>query len=75
MVPILNKFERHYQTLSLALIRRQVQYRMVEDTVQSILQAFANMGAPYYRLTSQGEIEIHLRFQYQSYNNQDPPPN
>ena len=33
------------------------------------------MGAPDPRLTSQGELEIWIRFKYWFYIKQDPPPN
>ena len=52
-----------------------VNNRMVEDSVWSVGQAIATLGGRYPRLTNQGEVDIHLRFQYRCYSNHYPPPN
>ena len=74
-MPIFITFARQYQTGSLTPSGRQVQSYMIEDAVQSIGQALAAMGDLDPHLTSQGELYIRLRFQYQCYSKQDPPPN
>ena len=64
-----------YQIGSITPSGRQLQYRMVEEAVQLIVQALATVGAPDPCLTNQGELDIWIQFQYQGYSYQDPLPN
>ena len=48
---------------------------MVEEKVRSISQELASIGAPDTQLTSQGEIDIRLRFQYWCYDKKENLPN
>ena len=48
---------------------------MVEDALRFIGQGLVAIGAPDPCLTSQGELDIRLRFQYWYYSKQNPPPN
>ena len=45
-VPIINTLARQYQTVALSPRGQQVQYRKVEDAVQSIGHSLVSMGAP-----------------------------
>ena len=45
---------------------------MVEYAVRSIGHELAALGTRDPRITSQGELDICLRFQYHCYSKQDP---
>ena len=66
-VPILNTFVRQYRTESLAPSGHQIQSRTVEYAVRLVRQALTAMGDPDPCLTSKGELNIRLQFQYWCY--------
>ena len=73
-VPILNTFARDYRTGNIAPNSRGVRSRTVEDSVRSIGQAIAMLGAKYPQMTSTGKIDGILQLQFLCYYRQDPPP-
>lgn len=54
---------------------QQVRGRSAEDTLRSVGQAFAGMGAPDPRYTPQGKMDFRLTRQLKYYAKQDPSPN
>ena len=73
-VPILNAFARDNQTGNNAPDSRGVRTRTVEDSVRSIGQAIAMLGAKDPRMTSTGKLDGGLQLQFRCYSRQDPPP-
>ena len=73
-IPILQTFKREYRVGNISPNHKSVRSRTVEDSVWSIGQALAAMGSPDPRLTQQGNINLHLRFQYCAYSKADPRP-
>ena len=47
----------------------------MEDAVRFIGHALAAMGPKEPQINSEGELDIHLEFQYRSYSKQDSPNN
>ena len=72
--PILNAFDRDYQTGNITPYSHGVRSRTVEDSVRSIGQVIAMLGAKYPRMTSTGKIDGRLQLQFRCYSRQDPPP-
>ena len=52
----------------------QVRARSAEDTLRSIGQTFARMGAPDPRLAPSGKLDFRLSSQVSGYKKEDPPP-
>ena len=73
-VPIFNAFARDYRTGNIAPDSRGVRSRTVEDSVRSIVQAIAMLGAKDPQMTSTGKIDGRLQLQFRCYSRQDPPP-
>ena len=63
-VPILNAFARDYQTGNIAPKSRAVRSITVEDSVRSIGQAIAMLGAKDPHMTSTGKINGILQLQF-----------
>ena len=40
--------------------------------MRSVGQVLVTLGTQYPHLTEQGEVDIHIRFQYRCYSNQEP---
>ena len=74
LAPIINAFVRNYRTGSIDPSGHQVISRTVEDAIRSIGEVLADLDTRDPRLTSQGQMDICLRFQYRCYSKQDPPP-
>ena len=73
-VPILNAFAQDYQTGNIAPDSRDVRSRTVEDSVWSIGQAIAMLGAKDPRMASTGKLDGRLQLQFRCYSRQDPLP-
>ena len=71
---ILNAFAQDYQNGNIAPDSRGIRSRMVEDSVRSIGQAIAMLGAKDPRMTSTGKLDGRLQIQFRCYSWQDPPP-
>ena len=69
---ILQFFAQRYRDGRLAPCNRQVRSRTVEDTVRSVGQGFARMGAQDPRLNSSGSIDFRLQRQLKGYAKGDP---
>ena len=73
-VSILNTFFQEYRDGTTSASGKKVQPRVVEDAICLVGQALAAKGTPDIRLNAEGKLDICLRFQYQAYTKENPPP-
>ena len=74
LVPVLYSFVQQYRNWQISPIKCPVRSQTDENTMHSICQALAALGANDPRLARQGKLDIRLRFQLCCFKKRDTSP-